>query len=68
MTITIFVEPSSLQDLIVVCTMLETLPLDNEYKFDKRNLVFSETQITGYMQINLDIKLYLKLMYCINKL
>ena len=68
MTITIFVEPSSLQDLIVVCTMLETLPLDNEYKFDKRNLVFSETQITGYTQINLDIKLYLKLMYCINKL
>ena len=68
MTITIFVEPNSLQEFIVVCTMLESLPLDNEYKFDKNQLVFNETQKAGYMQINMDVKLYLKLMYCINKL
>ncbi len=68
MTIAIFVEPKSLNRFIEVTAILENLPLENNYKFQPLDLVFSKAMISNYVWINMDLKEYLKLEYCIQKL
>ena len=68
MTITIFVEPKSLYKFLETTTVLRDLPLENDYVFQPLDLSFSETMISNYLWINVDISEYMKLKYCITKL
>lgn len=68
MTITLFVEPKSLKSFIRVTQMLEQLDVENTYCFTPSDLVFSESMISNWLWINMDIAEYLKLKYCIAKL
>lgn len=68
MTITLFVEPKSLGSFLEVTKILETLELENNFHFNPLNLTFSETLISNWLWINMDMSEYLKLKYCIGKL
>jgi len=68
MTITIFVEPKSFQPFVQVVTILKDLPIDNSYTFTPSDLVFSETMISNWLWISMDVAEYMKLKYCIGVL
>lgn len=68
MTITLFVEPNSLGIFLQVTQVLKNLEVDNNYIFTPSDLVFSETLISNYLWITMDMSEYLKLKYCIGKL
>lgn len=67
MTITLFVEPKSLQIFLEVTNILKGLEINNNYVFSPSDLVFSEQMISNWIWINMDIDEYLKLIYCMNK-
>ena len=67
MTITLFVEPKSLSIFIQVTKILKQLDLENNYKFNPGDLIFSESMISNWWWINMEIDEYLKLKYCIGK-
>lgn len=67
-TITLFVEPKSLSIFLEVLKELENLPLENNYKFNPKDLVFTEQMISNWIWLNIPIDEYLKLKYCINLL
>ncbi len=67
-TITLFVEPKSLTIFITVLKVLEDLPLENNYSFNPKDLIFKEEMISNWIWLNVPINEYLKLKYCINKL
>lgn len=68
MTITLFVEPKSLAIFLEVTTILKGLQFENNYVFTPADLVISETMISDWIWINMEIEEYLKLRYCIEKL
>ncbi len=68
MTITLFVEPKSLQTFLNVNHVLRGLDIDNDYVFNPIDLIFSEAMISKYIWINMDMQDYFKLKYCIGKL
>ena len=68
MTITLFVEPKSLNPFLAVTKILKGLPLENNYKFTPGDLVFTEAMISNYVWINMEIEEYLKLKYCMSVL
>lgn len=68
MTITLFVEPKSLNLFLEITTILQGLDLYNNYHFQPSDIVFSEAMISNFIWINMEVKEYLKLKYCINKL
>ena len=68
MTITIFVNPDSLNNFLRITQILEDLSFENEYEFDPTELNFTEAMISNYIWINMEIKEYLKLKCCIGKL
>ncbi len=68
MTITLFIEPKSLISFIEVMKILKKIGLDDDYIFNPIDLVFSETMISNYISISIDIDEYLKLKYYIRKL
>ena len=68
MTITLFVEPKSLPIFISVIKVLQKLDIDNDYVFTPSDLIFSEAMISNYIWLNVDVKDWVKLKYCIGKL
>ena len=68
MTITLFVEPKSLNSFLTVTTVLKGLELDNDYSFQPLDLIFQEEMISNWVWINMEIEEYLKLKYCIQKI
>lgn len=68
MTITLFVEPKSLAIFLEVTKILKHLQLENSYIFTPSDLIFSESMISNWIWINMEIDEYLKLKYCIGKL
>lgn len=68
MQITLFVEPKSLPIFIQITTFLSGLQVDNDYAFQPKDLVFSETFVSNHIQISMEISEYLKLKYCMGKL
>lgn len=68
MTITLFVKPSGLKTFLEVTSKLEQLPLDNDYVFTPSDFSFTESMISNYVWITMDVAEYLKLKCCINKL
>ena len=68
MTITLFVEPKSLQKFIQILTILKGLELKNDYLFIPSDLIFSEAMISNWVWINVEIQEYLKLKYYMDKL
>ena len=67
-TITIFVEPKSFAIFIEVITKLEDLPFDNDYTFNPKDLIYSESMISNWRWLNMPIDEYLKLVYRIRTL
>lgn len=67
-TITLFVEPKSFTVFVEVLKKLENLPLENDYYFNTKDLIFREEMISNWIWLNVPIDEYLKLKYCINKL
>lgn len=63
-TITLFVEPKSLTIFLEVVKILEGLPLENNYKFNPKDLIFREEMISNWCWINMPVDEYLKLKYC----
>ena len=63
MTITLFVEPKSLPVFLEVTRILRGLDLETNYRFTPSDLVFSESMISNWIWINMDIAEYLKLKY-----
>ncbi len=68
MTITLFVEPKSLTIFLEVTNILKGLSLENDYRFQPLDLVFTESMISNWVWINMEIEEYFKLKYCIGKL
>lgn len=68
MTITLFVEPKSLAIFLEVTKILKGLDIENNYKFQPSDLVFTEQMISNWVHINMEILEYLKLKYCIERL
>jgi hypothetical protein len=68
MTITLFIEPKSFASFVRVTEVLEDLDIENCYVFTPSDLVFSESMISNWIWVNMDVKEYLKLKYCIGKL
>lgn len=68
MTITLFVDPKSLYIFTQVTEMLSELDVENDYMFYPGDLIFSETMVSNWIWINMDIAEYFKLKYCIGKL
>ena len=68
MTITLFIKPSSLIIFLEVTKILKKLNVENDYKFNPKDLQFSTSMISNYIWINMDSYEYLKLKYCIGKL
>jgi len=64
-TITLFVHPDSLIELIRILKILSVLPIDNEYKFPYDELFFSILKQPGYLRFNIHVDDYLKLDYAI---
>ena len=62
-TITLYVEPFSLLLLMQHLSILENLPMDNDYTFQVRDIEFSEFHQTGYLIINVPIDLWAKFTY-----
>jgi hypothetical protein len=67
MTITLFVEPKSLSIFLEITNILKNLPLDSNYTFAKSDIKFSESMISNYCWINIDVAEYVKLKYYMNK-
>jgi len=67
-TITLFVEPKSLNIFIEVLKVLERLPLENSYSFNPKDLIFKQEMISNWVWLNVPIDQYLKLKYCISVL
>jgi hypothetical protein len=68
MTITLFVEPKSLTIFLQVTQILKGLELENTYAFNPYDLIFTESMISNYVWINMEIEEYMKLKYCMGKL
>ncbi len=68
MTITLFVEPKSLAIFLQITKILKGLDLENDYRFNPCDLIFTNQMISNYIWINMDIDEYMKLKYCISKL
>ena len=68
-TITIWVEPSSMKSLMTVLKVLEPLDVDNDYVFTPSDIKFSKSPFMPYWyQINIPIEDYFKFIYCYQKL
>lgn len=65
MTITLFVEPSSLNVFLEITKRLKLLPMENSYRFTPSDFTFTEQMISNWIWINMDVEEYLKLKYCI---
>lgn len=68
MTITIFVEPKCLGRFLEITNVLRTLPIDNEYVFQPKDIRLSEELVSNWLWINMDMAEYLQLKYCSKKL
>ena len=68
MTITLFVDPKSLFIFLEVTKILKGLEIENNYHFTPSDLIFTESMISNWIWINMEIEEYLKLKYCIGKL
>lgn len=65
-TVTLFVEPKSLNRLLKELEILKSLDIENSYEFNP-NLDFSEKTYSHWTQINVPVDEYLKFKYCIEK-
>ena len=68
MTITLFIEPKAFTSFVRVTEVLKDLDFENDYVFTPSDLIFSEAMISNWIWVNMDVKDYLKLKYCIGKL
>jgi len=68
MTITLFVNPESFVKFVEVTEILSHLELNNSYEFNPSELSFTEKYHSDWCIVNMPIKDYLKLKYCIDKL
>lgn len=60
-TITVFVEPDSLMYFLEVLNTLSGLPIDTNYVFNPKDLVFNEGTISNWIRVNIPVEDYLKL-------
>lgn len=68
MNITLFIEPKSLKVMVEVLQILNNLPLENDYTFQPKDLIFSEKFHSEYVWLNIPVGQYYKLKYSINKM
>jgi len=68
MTIILFVEPKSLMVFLEVTKILKGLELENNYHFTPSDILFSESMISNWIWVNMEVEEYLKFKYCIRKL
>lgn len=66
-TITLFVEPESLTIFLEVLKILEGLLIENNYRFNPKDLMFSEAMISNWIWLNVPVEEYLKLKYKIGE-
>ena len=59
-TVTIYVEPSGVMPLLTTIKILDQLPIDNDYTFNKSDITYSTNFNSGYTSINIPVNLYLK--------
>ena len=67
-TITLFVQPESIVIFLEVLNILENLPLQNNYTFNPKDLIFKQEMISNWIWLNIPIDQYLKLKYKISSL
>ena len=68
MTITIFIDPKSIHSFIQVTKILQGLEIENNYRFNPSDIIYSEQMISNYIWINMDVTEYYKFKYCYSKL
>lgn len=67
-TITIFVRPDCLVNMVQALNILEPLELDNIYVFTPSDIVYTKEMISNYIWLNVPVRLLVKFEYCYNKL
>ena len=67
MTITLFILPRTLGAFIKEMLILKGLSIYNDYKVDPSQFVYSESMISDYVWVNIEVEEYVKLTDCINR-
>lgn len=63
-TITIFVEPKSLFEIIKALGILDQLDIKNDYTVQHHDMIFTESMISNYVHLNVPVVLYTKFKEC----
>lgn len=63
-TITLFVKPESVMIFMEILKILDGLPIDNNYHFQPKDILYSKAMISNYTWINVPVELLFKYEYC----